>query len=48
MTGYIDAREYSGGERHFDVVWSSIIEDLYSPELGFMDSRATSVFPLLL
>ncbi|KAL6344120.1 hypothetical protein AAG906_029788 [Vitis piasezkii] len=33
-TGYIDAREHSGGERHFDVDWSSIIEDLYSPELG--------------
>ena len=46
--GYIDAREHSGGERHFDVNWSPIIEDLYSPELGFMDSRATSVFPLLL
>ncbi|RVX10257.1 hypothetical protein CK203_016256 [Vitis vinifera] len=36
-TGYIDAREHSGGERHFDVDWSPIIEDLYSPELGFMD-----------
>ncbi|KAL6311796.1 hypothetical protein AAG906_020883 [Vitis piasezkii] len=24
-------------ERHFDVDWSPIIEDLYSPELGFMD-----------
>ncbi|RVW92998.1 hypothetical protein CK203_032760 [Vitis vinifera] len=33
-TGYIDAREHSGGERHFDVDWSPIIEDLYSPELG--------------
>ncbi|RVW30425.1 hypothetical protein CK203_088860 [Vitis vinifera] len=32
--GYIDAREYSGGERHFDVDWSPIIEDLYSPKLG--------------
>ncbi|RVW75927.1 hypothetical protein CK203_051823 [Vitis vinifera] len=32
--GYIDAREHSGGERHFDVDWSPIIEDLYSPELG--------------
>ncbi|RVW86626.1 hypothetical protein CK203_045683 [Vitis vinifera] len=31
--GYIDAREHSGGERHFDVDWSPIIEDLYSPEL---------------
>nr|CAN76654.1 hypothetical protein VITISV_042356 [Vitis vinifera] len=35
--GYIDAREHSGGERHFDVDWSPIIEDLYSSELGFMD-----------
>ncbi|RVX07816.1 hypothetical protein CK203_021870 [Vitis vinifera] len=25
--------ESSGGERHFDVDWSPIIEDLYSPEL---------------
>ncbi|RVW21852.1 hypothetical protein CK203_109666 [Vitis vinifera] len=32
--GYIDAREHYGGERHFDVDWSPIIEDLYSPELG--------------
>ncbi|RVW61216.1 hypothetical protein CK203_020604 [Vitis vinifera] len=24
--------------RHFDVDWSPIIEDLYSPKLGFMDS----------
>nr|CAN67366.1 hypothetical protein VITISV_007976 [Vitis vinifera] len=31
------AQEHSGGERHFDVDWSPIIEDLYSPELGFMD-----------
>ncbi|KAL6332110.1 hypothetical protein AAG906_020792 [Vitis piasezkii] len=32
--GYIDVREHFGGERHFDVDWSPIIEDLYSPELG--------------
>ena len=48
MTGYTDAQEHSGGERHFDVDWSSIIEGLYSPELGFMDIYATSVFHLLL
>ena len=47
MTGYTDAQEHSGGERHFDVDWSSIIEGLYSPELGSMDSHVTSVFPLL-
>ena len=29
-----------------DADWSPIIEDLYSPELGFMDICATSVFPL--
>ena len=44
MTGYTNVWEYSGGERHVDVDWSPIIEDLYSPELDFMDSRATSVF----
>ncbi|RVW12007.1 hypothetical protein CK203_087242 [Vitis vinifera] len=31
--GYINVWEHSGGDRHFDVDWSSIIEDLYSPEL---------------
>ena len=46
--GYINVREHSRGEQHFDVDWSPIIEYLYSPELGFMDSRATSVFHLLL
>ena len=44
--GYIDAREHSGGERHFDVNWSPIIEDLYSPEIGFMDIYEASVFHL--
>ncbi|RVW22406.1 hypothetical protein CK203_096075 [Vitis vinifera] len=29
--------EHSGGERHIVVDWSPIIEDLYSPELVFMD-----------
>ncbi|RVW92754.1 hypothetical protein CK203_042621 [Vitis vinifera] len=33
-TGYIDVREHSGEGRHFDVDWSPIIEDLYSPKLG--------------
>ena len=42
--GYIDAWEYSGGERHFDVNWSSIIEDLYSPKLDFMDICVANVF----
>ena len=46
--GYIYVWGRSGGGRHIDADWSPIIEDLYSPELGFMDSRATSVFPLLL
>ncbi|RVX08164.1 hypothetical protein CK203_017700 [Vitis vinifera] len=36
-TGYTDVREHSGGDRHTDVGRSPIIEDLYSPELGFMD-----------
>ena len=33
--GYTDVWEHSGGERRIDVDWSPIIEDLYSPELGF-------------
>ena len=45
--GYIDVREHPGGDRHTDVGRSPIIEDLYSPELGFMDIRATSVFSLM-
>ena len=45
--GYIDVREHSGGERHLDVDWSPIIEDLYSPELGIMDICAASVFSIL-
>ena len=48
MTGYIDAREHSRGERHFDVDWSPIIEDLYSLELGFMNICAANMFSLLL
>ena len=43
--GYIDAREHSRGERHFDVDQSLIIEDLYSLNLGFMDICVASVFP---
>ena len=46
--GYIDVREHFGGNRHIDADWSPIIEDLYSPELGFMDICVTSVFHLLL
>ena len=42
--GYIYAREHYGGERHFDVNWSPIIKDLYSPELGFMDICVANVF----
>ena len=42
--GYIDVREHSGGEQHFDVYWSPIIEDPYSPELGFMDICVANVF----
>ena len=44
--GYIDVWEHSGGERHIDVDWSLIIEDLYGPELGFMDIYVAIVFPL--
>ncbi|RVX07344.1 hypothetical protein CK203_022529 [Vitis vinifera] len=33
-TGYIDIWEHFGGDRHIDVDWSPIIEDLYSLELG--------------
>ena len=47
MTGHIDVWEYSGGDRHIDVDWSPIIEDLYSSELGFMDICTTNMFPLL-
>ena len=43
--GYTDVWEHYRGERHIDVYWSPIIKDLYSPELGFMDICAASVFP---
>ena len=43
--GYINAREHSGGDQHTDVGRSPIIEDLYCPELGFMDICVASVFP---
>ena len=39
--------EHLGGERHIVVDWSPIIEDLYSPELGFMDICIASVFSFL-
>ena len=42
--GYIDVWEHSGGGRHVDANWSPIFEDLYSPELGFMDICVISVF----
>ena len=45
MTGYTDVWEYFGGERHVDEDWSPIIEDLYSPELDFMDICAANGFP---
>ena len=45
MTGCTDIWEHSGGERHIVVDWSPIIEDLYIPELGFMDICAVGVFP---
>ena len=46
MTGYINVREHSEGERYIDVDWSPIIEDSYSSELGLMDICAASVFHL--
>ena len=46
MMGYIDVREHSGEDRHVDADWSLIIEDLYSPELGFMDICVTNMFSL--
>ena len=47
MTSYTDVWEHLGVDRHFDVNWSPIVEDLYSPKLGFMDICMTSVFPIL-
>ena len=44
MTGYINVWEHSGGGRHVDADWSPIFEDLYSPELGFMDICVIRVF----
>ena len=46
--GYIYVWEHYRGGRHIDVAWSPIFEDLYSPELDFMDTRAPSVFPLFI
>ena len=34
-------------DTHIDVDWSPIIEDLYSPELGFMDICVASMFHFL-
>ena len=35
MKGYIYVCEHFGGDRHSDVDWSPIFEDLYSLELDF-------------
>ncbi|KAL6325933.1 hypothetical protein AAG906_038424 [Vitis piasezkii] len=35
--GYIYVWEHFRGGRHIDVDWSPTFEDLYSPELDFMD-----------
>ena len=43
--GYINVWEHSGGGQHVDAIKSPIFEDLYSPELGFMDIGVASVFP---
>ena len=45
---YIYVWEYYGGGRHIDLAWSPIFEDLYSPKLDFMDTRASSVFSLFI
>nr|CAN80062.1 hypothetical protein VITISV_039547 [Vitis vinifera] len=42
--GYIDVWEHFGEGGHIDADWSSIFEDLYSPELGFMDICVTICF----
>ena len=42
--GYIYVWEHFGGGGHTDADWSPIFEDLYSPELGFMDICVTNVF----
>ena len=33
--GYIDVWDHSRGDRHIDVDWSPIFEDLYNLELDF-------------
>ena len=48
MMGYIYVWEHYGGGQQIDAAWSPIFEDLYSPKLDFMDTRASSVFPLFL
>ena len=45
---YIDVWEHSRGGEHTDADWRPIFEDLYSPELDFMDICVTSVFLFLL
>ena len=46
--GYIYVWEHCGGGQHIDATWSPIFEDLYSSELDFMDTCASSVFPLFI
>ena len=41
---YIYVWEHFRGGRHIDVDWSPIFEDLYSLELGFMDTCVIGVF----
>ena len=47
MMSYIYVWEHSRGDRHIDVDWSPIFEDLYNPKLGFMDICVNSVFLFL-
>ena len=44
----IDVWEHFGGGWHTDADWSPIFEDLYIPELGFMDNCVIGVFLFLL
>ena len=41
---YIYVWEHFGGGRHIDADWSSTFDDLYSPELDFMDICVINVF----
>ena len=46
--GYIYVQEHFGGGQHTNANCSPIFEDLYSPQLDFMDICVTSVFRFLL